>query len=142
ARQKPNKTSSYTLSLAYNEAGDLTAKNQAGQTKAKPQTGPSYNWTYVYGGPHPHAPTHIGDHTYHYDLNGNQLGWDHDSNGTRRTNTWDEENHLKSVADNGQTTRFLYDSAGMRTNKAGQGGETIYVNKWFSFTNGNTASKH
>ncbi len=141
ARQAPNKTASYTLSLAYDEAGDLVAKNQGLTTKAKPQTS-SYNWTYTYGGAHPHAPVHLGDHTLHYDLDGNQTGWDHDSNGTRRTNTWDEENRLKSVADNGQTTRFLYDSEGTRTNKAGQGGETLFVNKWFSLTNGNTVSKH
>ncbi|HEX3552181.1 MAG TPA: SpvB/TcaC N-terminal domain-containing protein [Thermoanaerobaculia bacterium] len=142
ARQAPNKTSSYTLALAYDEAGDLVAKNQAQQTKVKPQAGPTYNWTYAYGGAHPHAPIHVGDHTFHYDLDGNQTGWDDDGNGTRRTNVWDEEDRLKSVADNGQTTRFLYDSDGMRTNKAGQGGETIYVNRWFSLANGNTVSKH
>ncbi|HEX4962036.1 MAG TPA: SpvB/TcaC N-terminal domain-containing protein [Thermoanaerobaculia bacterium] len=141
ARQAPNKTASYTLSLAYDEAGDLVTKNQGLTTKAKPQS-TSYNFTYTYGGPQPHAPTHIGDRTFHYDLDGNQTGWDSDSNGTRRTNSWDEEDRLKSVADNGQTTRFLYDSDGMRANKAGQGGETIYVNKWFSLTNGNTVSKH
>jgi RHS repeat-associated protein len=144
ARQAPDKTSSYTLSLAYDEAGDLVAKSQAQQTangKAKPQL-TSYNWIYAYGGPHPHAPTHIDDRTLHYDLDGNLTGWDSDSNGTRRTMTWDEEDRCKSVADNGETTRFLYDSSGLRTNKAGQGGETLYVNRWFSLTNGNMVSKH
>ena len=141
ARQAPNKTSSYTLSLAYDETGNLVAKNQGLQVKARSQAS-GYNWTYAYGGAHPHAPVHVGNHTLHYDLDGNQTGWDDDSNGTRRTNTWDEEDRLKAVADNGQTTRFLYDSDGMRTNKAGQGGETIYVNKWFSLANGNTVSKH
>ena len=37
---------------------------------------------------------------------------------------------------------FLYDSAGTRTNKAGQHGETIYVNRWFTLRNGAIASKH
>ena len=141
ARKAPNQLSSYTLSLAYDEAGDLVAKNQAQQTKAAPQIS-SYNWTYTYGGAHPHAPVHVGDRTFHYDLDGNQTGWDSDSNGTRRTNTWDEEDRLAAVADDGQTTRFLYDMAGTRTNKAGQGGETLYINKWFSLTDGNKVSKH
>jgi RHS repeat-associated protein len=141
ARQAPNKTASYTLSLAYDEASDLVTKNQGLTTKAKPQS-TTYNLAYTYGASQPHAPIHAGDHTFHYDLDGNQTGWDSDSNGTRRTVTWDEEDRCKSVADNGQTTRFLYDSDGMRTNKAGQGGETLYVNKWFSLTNGNKVSKH
>jgi RHS repeat-associated protein len=55
---------------------------------------------------------------------------------------WDEENRLASVADNGQTTRFLYDAEGTRTNKAGPNGETTYVNRWFSLRNGAIASKH
>ncbi len=142
----PNKTSSYTLALAYDVAGNTTAKNQLHQTsnggKPKTEQKTSYNWAYTYGGPQPHAPTRIGDRTFRYDLNGNQTGWETDKNGTRRTLTWDEENRLTSVADNGQTTRFLYDAGGMRTNKAGQHGETTYVNRWFSIRNGAIASKH
>jgi len=142
SRSANNKVTSFALTLAYDEGGDLVAKNQLHEVKGKREAKTSYNWAYAYGGPQPHAPTHIGDRTFHYDPSGNQLGWDSDSNGTRRTNTWDEENRLKAVADNGQTNRFLYDSAGTRTNKAGQGGETIYVNRWFSVTNGNKLSKH
>jgi len=142
SRSANNKVTSFALTLAYDEGGDLVAKNQLHEVKGKREAKTSYNQAYVYGGPQPHAATHIGDRTFHYDLSGNQLGWDSDSNGTRRADTWDEENRLKAVADNGQTNRFLYDSAGTRTNKAGQGGETIYVNRWFSVTNGNKLSKH
>lgn len=146
-RSAPNKTSSYTLALAYDEVGNTTAKNQFHQTangggNPKPEKKTTYNWAYAYGGPQPHAPTRIGDRTFRYDLDGNQTGWDSDVNGTRRTLTWNEENRLVSVADNGQTTRFLYDAGGMRTNKAGQHGETTYVNRWFSIRNGAIASKH
>ncbi len=145
-RTSPNEVSSYTLSLAYDAGGDLVAKNQlhviSHGGKDQPQQKTTYNWAYAYGGPHPHASTHIGDRTFSYDLDGNQTGWTSDSNGTRRTNTWDEENRLKAVADNGQTTRFLYDSNGTRSNKAGQNGETIYVNRWFSVRNGSIVSKH
>jgi RHS repeat-associated protein len=142
----PNKTSSYSLALSYDVVGNTTAKNQLHQTsnggKPKTEQKTSYNWAYTYGGPQPHAPTRIGDRTFRYDLNGNQTGWETDKNGTRRTLTWDEENRLTAVADNGQTTRFLYDAGGMRTNKAGQHGETTYVNRWFSIRNGAIVSKH
>jgi RHS repeat-associated protein len=141
-RSANNKVTTFALSMAYDEGGDLVAKNQLHEVQNKRQAKTSYDYAYVYGGPQPHAPTHIGDRTFHYDLSGNQLGWESDTNGTRRTNTWDEENRLKAVADNGQTTRFLYDSSGTRTNKSGQNGETIYVNRWFSVTNGGKTSRH
>ncbi|MDP9121775.1 MAG: hypothetical protein M3O15_10490, partial [Acidobacteriota bacterium] len=143
-RTPPNKVSSFTLALAYDPTGNIVSKNQQeveGHGKAKP-LGTSYSWNYAYTGPHPHAPAQVGDRTMTYDLDGNLTEADSTSNGTRRTLTWDSENRLSSVADNGQTTRFLYDSSGIRTNKAGQGGETVYVNKWFSLANGNKASKH
>ena len=143
----PNQRSTYSVSLAYDVAGDLTAKRQVheilrGGGKPNLEQKTSYDWTYTYGGPHPHAPVHLGERTFRYDANGNQAGWDHDKNGTRRNNTWDEENRLAAVADNGQTTRFLYDDSGVRTNKAGPHGETIYVNRWYSVRNGALGSKH
>jgi RHS repeat-associated protein len=146
-RGPPNKQSTYSLSLAYDELGNTVAKNQLHQIangggKPNPEKKTTYSQAYAYGGPQPHAPTRIGDRTFRYDLDGNQIGWDQDKNGTRRTLTWNEENRLASVADNGQTTRFLYDSQGTRSNKAGQHGETIYVNRWFSVRNGAIASKH
>ncbi|HBL25205.1 MAG TPA: hypothetical protein DD490_00030 [Acidobacteria bacterium] len=145
-RSVPNQVSTYNLTLAYDEGGNLLAKNQLHEIahggKAQPQLKTTYNWSYTYDAAHPHAPAHLGERTFHYDLNGNQTGWDHDHNGTRRTLTWNEENRLAAAADNGQTTRFLYDDAGTRTNKAGQNGETIYVNKWYAVRNGAIASKH
>jgi RHS repeat-associated protein len=145
-RTAPNKTSTYALNLSYDALGNTVAKNQLHQTgtggKLNVEKKTSYNWAYAYAGPQPHAPTRVGERTFHYDANGNQLGWTSDTNGTRRTLTWDEENRLSSVADNGQTTRFLYDAEGTRTNKAGQHGETTYVNRWFTVRNGAIASKH
>jgi RHS repeat-associated protein len=146
-RGPPNKQSTYSLALAYDETGNVTAKNQlhqiaSGGGKPNPEKKTSYNWAYTYGGPQPHAPTRIGDRAFRYDLDGNQIGWDSDVNGTRRTLTWNEENRLAAVADNGQTTRFLYDADGTRTNKAGPQGETLYVNRWFSIRSGSIASKH
>ncbi|HEX7185573.1 MAG TPA: SpvB/TcaC N-terminal domain-containing protein [Thermoanaerobaculia bacterium] len=140
------KTSSYNFTLAYDEVGDIVAKNQLHQItiQSNPpatQQKTSYNWAYTYGGPQPHAPSRIGDRTFRYDLNGNQTGWDSDG-GTRRTITWDEENRPLSVTDGSQTTRFLYNAEGVRTNKLGSHGETVYINRWFSIRNGGTVSRH
>jgi RHS repeat-associated protein len=146
-RSAPNKTSTYSLSLDYDEIGNTLAKRQlhqvaSGGGPAIVQKKTSYETAYLYRGTQPHAATHIGDRTYHYDLDGNQTGWDQDTNGTRTTRVWDEEDRLAASADNGQTTRFLYDAAGVRTNKQGPNGETIYVNPYFSLKNGAIASKH
>ncbi len=90
----------------------------------------------------PHAPIHIGDRTYSYDFNGNQLGWTQDTNGTRRTLVWDEENRIESVSDNGQEQDYKYDDQGTRTIKRGTHGETVYVNQFYTQRPGATATKH
>ena len=46
----------------------------------------------------PHAATHIGERTFHYDRNGNQSGWDDDTSGQRRRIAWDEENRIRSIS--------------------------------------------
>jgi RHS repeat-associated protein len=143
----PNAVSKYSLDLTYDTLGNLTSKNQLHQTGPggkQTEKKTTYNVAYAYpaAGAQPHAATRIGDRTFHYDANGNQTGWETDGNGTRRTLAWDEENRLASVSDNGKTTSFLYDAGGTRTNKAGQNGETLYLNPWFSLRNGAIASKH
>ena len=80
--------------------------------------------------------------TYQYDLNGNQTGWDHVQNGTRRTITWDEENRIQAVADNGQTQTYRYDDAGERVIKRGAQGETAYVNQFWTVRNREVVTKH
>jgi len=106
-----------------------------------------YDFTYAYApsGPasvRPHAPTHIGVRTYSYDPNGNQTGWTHDQNGTRREIVWDEENRIQSVADNGSTKTYKYDDQGNRAIKRGPQGETVYVNQFYTDRPGSNATKH
>jgi RHS repeat-associated protein len=146
-RYPPNKETTYRLDMAYDEVGNVVRKTQSHARvqpggKAIPQKKTSYDWSYAYGGPRPHAATHVGGLTYSYDGDGNQTGWDDDRSGRRRTVTWTEEARVRSVADNGRTTRFLYDHDGNRSNKRGAGGETIYVNPYFSVRNGAIGSKH
>ena len=132
----PNKVEEFTLAMTYDSIHNITGKDQLHE-RVQPsgtrvtQKKTSYDWAYTYGSPQPHAPSLIGDRAYSYDLNGNQLGWDHVSNGTRRTIVWDEENRIQEVSDNGHTKTYKYDDAGERVIKRGPQGETAYVNQFF-----------
>ena len=90
----------------------------------------------------PHAPTHIGERTYRYDANGNQTGWDHDQNGTRRNIVWDDEDQIQSIFDNGHEKTYKYDDKGDRAIKRGPQGETVYVNQFFTDRPGSNGTKH
>jgi RHS repeat-associated protein len=143
----PDKTRHYTLDLAYDTIDNITYKRQADWVVQPsgtevPQHKTSYEWDYDYGGPRPHAPTHIDNRTYSYDANGNQLGWDHDLNGTRRNIVWDEENRVQSIFDNGHEKKYKYNDAGDRVIKRGPQGETVYVNEYFTIRNGAIGTKH
>ncbi len=46
--------------------------------------------------------------------------------------SWDEENRLRSICDNGYVSSYFYDAAGERTVKLHGGAEGIHVNSAFS----------
>jgi RHS repeat-associated protein len=148
----PNKTHTYSLDLAYDTIHNLTQKTQVHYLTQPsgvpiPQKKTSYDWAYTYSpsGPNsvrPHAPIHIGERTFGYDLNGNQLGWTHDQNGTRRTIVWDEENRIQSLFDSGHEKTYKYDDQGNRVIKRGPQGETVYVNQFYTQRPGATGTKN
>ncbi len=73
---------------------------------------------------------------YLYDSNGNLIFVN--SNDSVQTNlkerklSWDEENRLRSICDNGYVSSYFYDAAGERTVKLHGGAEGIHVNSAFS----------
>lgn len=148
---QPDKQHAYTLDMAYDTVHNITSKvqhhtlkNRSGKAITQKKT--SYDWSgaqgYKYDGSQPHAPTHIGERAFSYDANGNQLGWAHDKNGTRRTITWDEENRIQAIQDNGHTFSYTYDASGQRITKRGPQGETGYINQWMTLRNGEVGTKH
>jgi len=144
---EPTKQHQYKLEMVYNTIHNITFKDQLHQLRQPAgtlitQKKTSYTWNYAYTGAQPHAPTHIGKRSFSYDNNGNQTGWTHDQNGTRRTIIWDEENRIQSIADNGHTKTYKYDDAGQRVIKRGPHGETVYVNPYFVIRNGSVGTKH
>src|SRR5438093_5409270 len=131
--------------LVSDWSSDVCSSDLSAQAVTQKKT--SYNFAYAYNPSgatsiRPHAPTHIDVRTYTYDLDGNQTGWTHDQNGTRRTITWDEENRIQNIADNGQTKDYKYDDQGQRMIKRGPQGETVYVNQFFTDRPGANGTKH
>jgi RHS repeat-associated protein len=146
-RVAPSQRRQYAMQLGYDEIGNIVRKAQS-DVSVKPsgqgvvQKPTSYDFAYAYGSSRPHAATHVGDRTYHFDGNGNQTGWHDDRSGQQRTIVWNEEDRPSSIADTGQTTTFLYNAEGQRTHKIGQQGETVYVNQFYTVKNGQIATKH
>jgi RHS repeat-associated protein len=123
-----NDDHTYTLAMAYNTVGGITNKNQLHQRKGQEQKKTTYNNTYTYSEEQPHAPIHIGQQTFTYDANGNQLGWKDDKTGQRRNILWDEENRIRAVYDNGAYYHYTYDAAGERVLKGQSTGQRVFVN--------------
>jgi len=143
----PDKSSVYSMNMSFDTIHNSLSKQQSHhivQPSGIPirQHKTSYNFAYDYGDPRPHAATHIGDRTFSYDANGNQLGWDDDRNGTRRNIVWDEENRIQSIFDNGHEKTYKYNDKGERVIKRGPQGETVYVNEFFTIRNREVGTKH
>lgn len=146
-RFKNTKKDKYTLSLAYDTVHNLTSKHQVHDVVSNggatvPQLKTSYQYSYTYGGTRPHAPAQIGERAFSYDANGNQTGWNDQTNGLQRTIVWDEENRVQEISDNGYSTEFKYDDAGMRVIKRTEQGETIYANQFWTVRNKDVGTKH
>jgi uncharacterized protein RhaS with RHS repeats len=131
--------------MDYNDIHNITRKNQRhwiiqNNGTEKVQTGTTYDWTYAYASPKPHAPTTVGNVAYTYDLNGNQTGFV--ASNVTRIIAWDEENRVKNIADGGSTTSFTYDYNNQRVIKTGSQGETAYINQFYTVRNGTEITKH
>jgi RHS repeat-associated protein len=143
----PGKLNRYTLTTEYDTIHNIVGKTQTNDVVqpsgvAVPQHKTSFDFDYAYDGAQPHAPTHIGDRAFSYDANGNQAGWTHDQNGTRREIVWDEEDRIQSIFDNGHEKTYKYDAEGERVIKRGPQGETVYVNGFFTVRNREIGTKH
>jgi RHS repeat-associated protein len=142
----PKKHRDYTYKLTLDNLGNILQKDQTDTTfnnpKGTPQMPTTYSQAYTYGAPGTlHQPIHIGQKSYTYDLNGNLTGWTDDNNGTNRTVTWDAENRVTSVADQGSTTRYTYDDENNLAIQRGPQGEISFVNRYYTVHNGAVAWK-
>jgi len=146
---RPGNEHTYSLAMGYDDIHNISKKTQnhlrlsdEGDLIRQHKTTYDYTYTYTYAGPQPHAPTAITGRSFTYDLNGNQTGWVSDQGNTRRVITWDEENRIQAIRDNGQLLTYRYNDAGERVFKTGPQGETVYLNQFFSVSNREGGSKH
>ncbi|MET0493764.1 MAG: SpvB/TcaC N-terminal domain-containing protein [Actinoplanes sp.] len=137
----PAKTDEYQVVLNYDSTDNIVGKWQRHEL-VKTDTGnrerldkTSYDWVYHYRGPQPHGATEIGDTSFEYDLNGNQI-----KRGDRDLD-WDEENQIRSVDDD-EDSEYLYDASGTRVLKEEDDDETAYVNQYFTLRNQEKGTKH
>ncbi len=141
----PGKHRDYTYDLVYNNLGNIVQKSQTdtvfNNPKGTPQAKTTYTQLYAYNAA-AHQPTHIGGKTYTYDADGNLTGWTDDASGQNRTVTWDAEDRVTSVADQGSTTTYTYDDQGQLGIQRGPQGETSFVNRYYTVHNGSVACKN
>ncbi|HET6214866.1 MAG TPA: sugar-binding protein, partial [Micromonosporaceae bacterium] len=144
---EPNKFNRYTFSQTYDSIHDVLSKQQVHEVVQPPdnpitQHKTTFDNTYQYGGPKPHAASHIGTRSFSYDGNGNQTSFAEDGSGQQRTIVWDEANRIQSIFDNGHEKTYKYNDSGERVIKRDSQGETAYVNQYFSIRNRQIGTKH
>jgi len=125
----------FTLSMSYDNTNNILNKNQNHERKGytdlvwSPRNQTTYNFGYNYNpAVKPHAPIHIGTATYTYDANGNQTGWTDDISAQNRQITWDEENRISTITENGNLFKYIYDGSGQRVAKSAGSSTVIKVN--------------
>ncbi|WP_437951376.1 SpvB/TcaC N-terminal domain-containing protein [Sorangium sp. So ce296] len=155
----------YTLDIAYDVLGNVKKKGQEvaryvpngpGQWRfEQPIRERTYRNEYRYTGPRPHAANQVDEFVpaesqprlreLFHDANGNHKEWKYRGS-PQRALSWDEDNRLVSVRENGQElSRALYDGAGERRvhlHRVAGEEETAYVDQHLVVRNGVTATKH
>ncbi|MHA4844562.1 SpvB/TcaC N-terminal domain-containing protein [Flavitalea antarctica] len=130
-----NSENRFTLDMTYNTVSGILSKKQVHTKKGledadwvlRNQT--SYSFDYKYNpDTKPHAPVKIGTEAFTYDANGNQSAWEDDVSAQNRQMKWDEENRIKTLADNGYLTSYTYDASGTRVLKSVGNGQTVSIN--------------
>lgn len=120
--------SNYTLALEYDIMGRILQKTQTHNKNNEKQNATTYDFGYKYQGTQPNAATEIGERVFTYDENGNQTGWEDTVSNDFRQLSWDEENRLALISDNGYLNRYVYDASGERIIKSHGGTQGVYIN--------------
>lgn len=124
----------YSLGMAYNKMNAITRKNLAHSINGKEK---GYQLQYQYNDQgHPNAPSKIVETlpgspapssiNYQYDGNGNPVYYDEYK--SFRGMTWDEENRLRGINDNGKLNIYTYDYKGERAVKSSGEMNMVVIN--------------
>ncbi|XXU91104.1 hypothetical protein WMF21_47125 [Sorangium sp. So ce1099] len=166
-QERGNEQQRYALEITYDVLGNVKKKGQE-VARYVPQWGAPGEWQkqdvvrertyrneYRHTGPRPHAASEVDEFVpaetqprlreLSYDANGNHKQWKY-RNSPQRSLSWDEDNRLVSVSENGQElSRALYDGAGERRvhlHRVAGEEETAYVDQHLVVRNGVVATKH
>ncbi|HTN89589.1 MAG TPA: RHS repeat-associated core domain-containing protein, partial [Sorangium sp.] len=166
-QERGNEQQRYALAIEYDVLGNVKKKGQE-VARYVPKWGAPGEWQkqdvirertyrneYRYTGPRPHAANEVDEFVpsetdrrlreLSYDANGNHKEWRY-RNSPQRSLSWDEDNRLVSVSENGQElSRALYDGAGERRvhlHRVAGEEETAYVDQHLVVRNGVVATKH
>ncbi len=141
-KYQATKQRDYTSSLTYDAAGRVTNKKQSDKISGKEQKDTTYDLGYQYNGAQPHAPTRAGAQTNTWDADGNFTSWTDDKGGGKRTVAWDEEDRVKSIADQGSTTTYLYTDEDLLAIERGPQSEVEFVNEFYTAMSGGVTWKN
>lgn len=145
-QQSADKQRRYTLSLGYDDAGNLTSKNQRdvinNGKKDLVQAATTYSFTSTFANPAPHQTTMTGNLSTAYDPDGNLTNLRDSKNKDVRTVTWDAADRMRTITDGPQTTTYNYDDQGNRTIERGPAGETATLNQWVTIVDGSPMWKN
>ncbi len=125
----------FSLDMKYNTVSSILSKKQVHEKKAYDETDwilqnrTSYSYDFNYNSNiQPHAPIQIGREAFTYDANGNQTSWQDDVSAQNRQISWDEENRIRELSDNGQLMRYSYDATDTRVYKSIGNAQTVSIN--------------
>lgn len=121
-------TVSYSLGIQYDIMGKILQKTQAIVENGQQEDSRTYDFIYKYEGLKPGVPTVIGGRVFTYDKCGNQTSWHDTVTNDFRQLSWDEENRLVMISDNGYLNRYTYDGTGNRVIKSHGGSQGVYLN--------------
>ena len=120
----------YELNMTYNKIHSITKKDLLHTVNNKQK---GYVLDYSYDNElHPHAPSKIAEtakqdpREYVYDGNGNPTSYTETQ--SFRKMTWDEENRLMGINDNGRIYQYSYDSNGERVIKSSGDSQNVAIN--------------
>lgn len=123
-----NINGSYTLSMQYDIMGKIMHKTQKHIENDEEKGATTFDFAYGYDSRQPDAVTGIGSRIFTYDENGNQTGWQDTVTHDYRQLSWDEENRLTAISDNGYVSRYVYDASNERVMKSHGGTQGVYIN--------------
>jgi RHS repeat-associated protein len=121
-------TSDYSLDMQYDGMGNIMHKSQTHNKNGEKQTATTYDFGYKYDGLKPNAASQIGEKIFTYDFNGNLTSWQDTVTNDYRQLSWDEENRLTLISDNGYLNRYVYDASDERVIKSHGGSQGVYIN--------------